>query len=101
MREEAEITERLGEERIRQRILTGTKRYLDRLAGLSERRLAGGPASGHRPRLVGCPVKCVQGPAYGSAGTAARGSFDKRSRRCPNGAGRRVVPQDDLELADP
>ena len=43
MREEAEITERQGEERIRQRILTGTKRYLDRLAGLSERPLAGGP----------------------------------------------------------
>jgi hypothetical protein len=38
MREEAEITERLGEERIRQRILTGTKQ-------LSERRLAGGPST--------------------------------------------------------
>jgi hypothetical protein len=37
MREEAEITERRGEERIRQRILTGTTLHLDRLAGLSER----------------------------------------------------------------
>ena len=34
-------------------------------------------------------------------GDCCRGSFDKRPRRCPNGAGRRVVPQDDLELADP
>ena len=54
MREEAEITERPGEERIRQRILTGTKRYLDRRAGLSERPLAGGPAYGHGDRPDFC-----------------------------------------------
>ena len=52
MREEAELTERLGEQRIRQRILTGTNRYLDRLAGLSERPLAGGPACGTRLRQM-------------------------------------------------
>jgi hypothetical protein len=50
MREEAEITEGRREERIRQRILTGTKRYLDRLAELSERRLAGGTL--YRARFI-------------------------------------------------
>ena len=44
MREEAEIRRTAGEDRIRQRIFIGTRRYLDPIAGLSERPLAGGPS---------------------------------------------------------